>query len=252
MITRQNRILNILEDEKRLEVAALARRLGISQVTVRKDLDELSRRGLLRREHGFALAGSVDDMSGRLAYHHEQKRMIARLAARDVADGETVMIESGSCCALLAEELSRADRGVSIITNSAFIAGYLRKLPGARVTLLGGSCQLNSQVMVGPLVGLCAAQFFVDKLYVGTDGFTPEAGFTGSDLMRAEAVRAMSRQANRRIVLTESQKFSSQGVVSLLAPADVHAVYTDRGIPEDAERFLQDRGVAVFKVGEAS
>ncbi|MEG0145985.1 MAG: DeoR/GlpR family DNA-binding transcription regulator, partial [Clostridia bacterium] len=233
---------------QRLEVAQLAEELGVSQVTMRKDLDQLEKRGLIKREHGFAIIGSNDDLNNRLAYHYEEKRRIAQMAAQSVAPGETVMIESGSCCALLAEELVKTKRDVTIITNSAFITGRLRTHPSAKMILLGGNYQPESQVMVGPIVRLCAEQFFVDKLFVGTDGFTPQFGFTNSDMMRAEAVRAMGKQAKMRIVLTESQKFSSHGVVSLMRTADVYAVYTDNGIPEETEAFFEDNGVKVYKV----
>lgn len=248
MIERQKQILEALTKAQRLEVAQLAEALRVSQVTMRKDLDQLEKRGLIKREHGFAIIGSSDDLNNRLAYHYEEKRRIAQLAAEGIAPGETVMIESGSCCALLAEELVKTKRDVTIITNSAFITGHLRANPHAKMILLGGDYQLESQVMVGPIVRLCAEQFFVDKLFVGTDGFTAQFGFTNSDMMRAEAVRAMGKQAKKRIVLTESQKFLSHGVVSLMRTADVFAVYTDKGIPAETEAFFEKSGVLVYKV----
>lgn len=101
MNNRTNRILELLTQEKRLEVSLLSEKLGVSQVTVRKDLDALEARGIIKREHGFALLRSEDDINGRIAYHYEEKRKIAARAAELVRSGDTVMIESGSCCALL-------------------------------------------------------------------------------------------------------------------------------------------------------
>ncbi|MCI8396016.1 MAG: DeoR/GlpR transcriptional regulator, partial [Acutalibacter sp.] len=152
MKERETKILELLAKEKRLEVAALAQVLGVSSVTVRKDLDTLEEKGVLRREHGYALLKSEDDLSSRLAYHYACKGRIAKRAAALVADGETVMIESGSCCALLAEEICTSRRDVTIVTNSAFIAGFVRQKPHAHVVLLGGVYQNDAQVMVGPLV----------------------------------------------------------------------------------------------------
>ena len=106
MPARTNRILEILTERERVEVSALAEELGVSQVTMRKDLTELERRDLIRREHGWAMLRSTDNIEGRLAYHYEEKRTIARRAAELVHDGDTVMIENGSCCALLAAELA--------------------------------------------------------------------------------------------------------------------------------------------------
>ena len=123
---RTNRILDLLIKEKKLEVAELSAHLGVSQVTVRKDLDAMEALGLIKREHGFAVLSHTDDIKGRLAYHYEEKRKIALRAAELVKDGETIMIESGSCCALLAAALTEIRSDLTMITNSAFIADYIR------------------------------------------------------------------------------------------------------------------------------
>lgn len=130
MKKRENTILEILSEVGRIEVTVLAERLGVSQVTVRKDLDALEQKGILRREHGYAVFGGSDDINNRLALRYEEKRRIAKKAASLVSAGETVMIENGSCCALLAEEIARTKPGATIVTNSAFIASYIRSIEG--------------------------------------------------------------------------------------------------------------------------
>ncbi len=248
MNKRDIRILEIITEHKRIEVAKLAELLEVSQVTMRKDLDALESKGLIKREHGFALLGSQDDINNRLAYHYEIKRRIAVLAAENVQDGETVMIESGSCCALLAEELAGNKQNITIITNSAFIAGYIHRLPGAKIILLGGDYQKESQCMVGSIARKCAENFFVDKLFIGTDGFTERTGFTGNDHSRAETVRDMAKQSQTVVVLTESGKFRQQGVVSLISPERVGLVITDDAIDTDTESYLSRQGVQVRRV----
>ena len=212
---RESQILELLSQWGRMEVTVLAQRLGVSQVTVRKDLDALEERGILRREHGFAVLGSPDDVNGRLAVHYEEKRRIAQRAAELVSPGETVMIESGSCCALLAEEIAQSKPGATIITNSAFIASYIRRAEGARVVLLGGDFQNDSQVMVGPILKVCARQFYVEHLFVGADGWSRELGFAGSDHLRVQAVRDMAEHAGQVVVVTESGKFTQRGTVQI-------------------------------------
>jgi DeoR/GlpR family transcriptional regulator of sugar metabolism len=245
MIERHKRILEALAEGGRTPVSFLSEELGVSQVTVRKDLIALEELGLVRRAHGYASLGSVDDVSARLAYHYDVKKRIAQAAAARVSPGETVMIESGSCCALLAEILAEDVRDVTIVTNSAFIAGCLRSAPRPKVVLLGGDYQPRSQVMVGPLTKRCAESFFVDRLFLGTDGFAPEYGFMGGDLMRTETVRAMRSQARRAVILTDSSKFSRRGVVAQMAFSEVSEVFTDGGIPEDARSLLAAQGVEV-------
>ncbi len=244
MNERQIKILNIVNKEKRSAVTELAAAVGVSEVTIRKDLSVLEDKGLLKREHGFATMVEIDDVSKRMAIGYEVKRRIARCAAASVADGETVMIESGSSCALLAEELATVRRDITIITNSVFIAGFVREKPGARIILMGGEFQKEAQVMVGPLVRKCAESFYVDKLFVGTDGFN-ERGAMSGDLMRTEAVRAMADNAKEVNILTESAKFSRTGVVSLFSYGEISAVYTDENIDQVYLEVLREKGVDV-------
>ena len=249
MPARTNRILEILTERERVEVSALAEELGVSQVTMRKDLTELERRGLIRREHGFAVLRSADNVEGRLAYHYEEKRTIARRAAGLVHDGDTIMVESGSCCALLVAELAAAERDVTVVTNSAFIAGYVRDAASVQTVLLGGIYQKDSQVMVGPMVRTCVEGFYVDLLFAGTDGFSPRTGFTNSDQMRAQAVRDMASHAERVVLLTESEKFSRHGTVPLALGEKDLAVITDTHVSDEARAELKAAGVELICAG---
>jgi DeoR/GlpR family transcriptional regulator of sugar metabolism len=241
-------ILELITGHRRIEVAELAEIMKVSRVTMRKDLDALEGQGLIKRERGYAMLGFPDDMNNRLAFHYNIKRRIARLAAEQVKEGETVMIESGSCCALLADELAGTRQNTAIITNSAFIAGYIRKYAGVKITLLGGEYQCESQVMVGPIAKAGAENFFVEKLFIGADGFTGNSEFTGNDYSRAEIVRDMAARARAVVVLTESGKFSRQGLVRLLPADKVGMVITDDAVPAGVARALKAKGVNVLTV----
>ncbi|MEE0248347.1 DeoR/GlpR family DNA-binding transcription regulator [Peptacetobacter hiranonis] len=247
MNKRQSQILDLLTQNKKLKVTELSDVLNVSQVTIRKDLSALEESGIIVREHGYAKLNESDDINNRLAYHYDIKQKIAEKAVESIEDGETVMIESGSCCALVALEIAKTKKDVTLITNSAFIADYIRKTGNVRIILLGGEYQEESQVMVGPITRKCAEGFFVDKLFVGTDGFTRETGFTGNDYMRSEAVKDMAKQASNVIVVTDSVKFQQKGVVSLLDTKKVSYVYTDSNIPEDAEEYLVENNIKVIK-----
>ncbi len=246
MSKRDNAILEMLSAERKIEVARLSNRLGVSEVTVRKDLDGLQSKGLVQRIHGFATLTNPNDVGGRLAYHYEEKRRIASVAATLVQNGDTVMIESGSCCALLARELADNKEDVTIVTNSAFIASYVRDSRHVQVTLLGGTYQRDSQVMVGPLVHTCAAEFYVDRLFIGTDGWIDGVGFMSSDQMRAEAVRAMAASASEVVLVTESEKFGLRSAVPLRLSNSTLRVVTDQGIDEDLRHHLEQSGAQIM------
>ena len=145
MKKRINQILELLTKYEKIEVAALAEQLNVSQVTIRKDLDNLEQKGILKREHGFAILATTNDILGRLAYHYEEKTIIAKTAASLVHDGDTIMIESGSCCAILADTLTECKKNLTIITNSAFIADYIRRKSNCQIILMGGIYQQDSR-----------------------------------------------------------------------------------------------------------
>ena len=246
MSKRDSRILEIVTSQKKVEVASLAEALGVSAVTMRKDLDALQAKGLLMREHGYAMPVSPNDVGGRLAYHYEEKRLIARRAAELVPDGATIMLESGSCCALLARELADTKEGVTIVTNSAFVAAYVRDAANIEVVLLGGTYQRDSQVMVGPLVRTCAQEFYVNRLFIGTDGWIDGVGFTNMDQMRADAVRSMAEAASEVVVLTESEKFSEHSAVPLRLLGKPMTLVTDDGISDEQRRSVNNLGIEII------
>lgn len=248
MKNRANNILELLTQQNKIEVARLAAELQVSQVTIRKDLDMLEEKGIIKREHGFALLCSPDDINGRIAYHYEVKKRIAQKAAELVCDGDTLMIESGSCCALLADALTVSKKDLTIITNSAFIADHIRGKSNFQVVLLGGIYQQDSQVMVGPMVHQCAQNFCVDLFFIGTDGYSIRAGFTNRDQMRTQAVRDMAQQAERVIVLTESEKFTRHGIVPLQLGEQIKQVITDSKISASAQAELESKGMTIVSV----
>lgn len=248
MKNRNHKILELLTHENKMEVSLLAEELGVSQVTVRKDLDALESKGIIKREHGFALLCSTDDINGRIAYHYEAKREIAKKAAELISDGDTIMIESGSCCALLADALTTLKKDLTIITNSAFIADYIRGKSNFQIILLGGIYQQDAQVMVGPMIRQCVENFCVDLFFIGTDGYSSKAGFTNRDQMRAQAVRDMAYQAEQVVILTESDKFSKHGVVPLNLKDQVKMVITDKQINHATVAELESKQVQIITI----
>ncbi len=245
MTERQSKLIKLVNQYHKIEVSKLSEILGVSQVTIRKDLDHLESEGLLSREHGYALIKNANDINTRLTINYEKKLNIATKACEMIENGETVMLESGSTCALLAEQLAKQKKDVTIITNSAYIAIRIRDLPIRKVILLGGEYQKEYQGMVGPLVRKCAREFYVDKFFVGTDGFIPDAGFTCDDLMRVETMEYMAKSANRMIILADSSKFKHQGVVIQTTFDEIDTICTDSEIPQSALDILKSHQINV-------
>ncbi len=243
--SRQKEIVQLVHDEKKMSVNALSDKTGVSTVTIRKDLKFLENAGLIRRVHGYACIPSPDDINNRMDYAYELKEQIAKCAADLVEDGETIMVESGSSCALFVMELAKRKKNVTILTNSVFISDFIRNEDSIRIILLGGEIQKDSRALVGPLLEQTVKNFLVDKFFLGTDGYTDENGFRIADYMRAQAVRQMVKQASHVYVLTDSSKFTKKSLVNQLPAQAVHMVITDQGISQKMIDSLNRYGVQV-------
>lgn len=243
---REKEILSLLVNRRRIEVTELSALLGVSQVTIRKDLDQLEKMHLIRRVHGFAELSSEDDINSRLAWHYEEKTKIAEKAAELIQDGDTVFIENGSCCALAALAIARTKKNVTIVTNSAFIADYIRPEANGQIVLLGGIYQKESQCLVGPMIRDCVMNYHVKYCMIGTDGWSERTGFTNKDQMRAQAVRDMSASAEQIVILTESEKFNAAGTVPLNLSRCQVSVLTDSRIPADVREKLKKQQIEII------
>lgn len=230
-------------DRGRVSVTDLAKTTGVSEVTIRQDLNLLEKRSYLRRAHGYAVPLESDDVETRMMSNYTLKRNLAEFAASLVNDGETVFIENGSSNALLARTLAEQKR-VTLITVSSYIA-HLLKDTDCEVILLGGIYQKKSESMVGPLTRKFISEVHFSKAFIGIDGFLPETGFTGRDMMRADVVNAVLEKGTEAIVLTDSSKFGAMHPYTLGPIARFSRVITDDDLSNDAHQQLQTSGIKV-------
>src|SRR5699024_5792232 len=147
---RKTTIIEIVNKKGSVSVKDLADILETSQVTIRKELTDLDEKGLIKREHGYAIKLDNNRIDTRIGINYGLKKSIAKLSAESISDGETLMIESGSTNTLLAEAIGKSKKNVTIITNSTYIANYLQDFKETQVILLGGFYQRESQVNTGP------------------------------------------------------------------------------------------------------
>ena len=245
---RQSEIVEMVDSEKQVTVKELSEKLGVSEVTIRKDLDTLSEYGILIRHHGYALKKNTADIVNRLSINYDSKCKIARKANALIGFNETILIGSGSTCALLAEEIVRTKPNVTIITHSIYIAEHASRLGNNKIILLGGEYQRDAQVMVGPLVRSSVRQYYVDKIFLGTDGFVKNVGFMGSDVLRTEAVKNMAESARHIIIITDSTKFSKRGLLVQFSQKEPTRIITDKKLSEDYIEFFKSLGVPVTLV----
>jgi len=247
-MNRHVKILDFLATNKTVKVSLLAEILDVSHVTLRKDLDNLESKGIIRKTHGHASLDGANDTGKRMAFNHLIKRRIAKAAVELIDEGETIMMESGSCCALFAEELSIAKKNVTIFTNSLYIADYVRKMQYIKIMGLGGYLLPDSQVFVGSITTSCVESFFIDKYFLGADGFIAGHGFTGREHLQVETALKLAQRAKKIYVLTEAEKFKRRGAYNLITFDKLTGIFTDDTIPKEAEADLLKNNVQIYKV----
>ena len=179
-----------------------------------------------------------------MVFHYKQKIRIARKAASLVNEGETVLLEAGSTNVLVAKELAEK-KNITIITPNVFIARELRESSEIPIVLLGGLYQHQSESLVGQLSKLCIDHVNFHKSFIGVDGFSIEAGFTGKDMMRAEIIAYIAQKSPQVFVVTDSSKFGKIELSRYFGAEDVDYVITDEGIPEKEKSFLTEVGVSI-------
>ena len=243
MNSRQQTILQLVIDKGRMSVAELAKMTGVSEVTIRQDLNLLEKQSYLRRTHGFAVPLDSEDVETRMMNNFALKHELADFAASLVRPGETVFIENGSSNALLARALA-TQPDITIITVSSYIAHLLKETPG-EVILLGGIYQKKSESMVGPLTRQYIQQVHFSKAFIGIDGWQPETGFTGRDMMRADIVNAVLEKGSEAIVLTDSSKFGAIHPYPLGPMGQFNRVITDDHLSTEKQLQLEQSGLTV-------
>ena len=243
---RQERILGEVARNGGARVSELTELLGVSDMTVRRDLDTLARRGLVRKVHGGATLprrGSSDEpgFEAKSGQERPAKDAIARRAAEFVEPGTAVAVTAGTTTHALAHHLARVPE-LTVVTNSLPVAEVLDASgrPDQTVVLSGG-IRTPSDALVGPVAVRAIRSLHVDWAFMGVHGMHPEAGFTSPNLLEAETNRAVLASARRLVVLADHTKWEVVGLSTIAAIEQASVVITDSRLPEVAREALAAR-----------
>jgi len=245
---RRRRIRELLREEGRVTVEALAARFGISQVTIRADLSILESAGALTRTHGGALSLPDADQSldVKQLQHRAEKQRIAAAAAELIRDGETIILDSGTTTAEMARRIRTLDlRSINVITNALNIAALLIDVPSVRLIMPGGILRRESNSLSGPVAETALAALRANRLYLGADGVDPQIGVMTPHLAEAELNAKMIGISQQVVVVADSSKFARRNISLIARVEQVHILITDRAAPQDAVEQLRQRGVEV-------
>ena len=252
---RRGRILTELRRTGAVRVADLSDLLGVSDMTIRRDLEQLSSEGLATKVHGGAVLG------GQAAFEpgFEVKSQLAEPAKLAIATAAVSMIRPGAAIALSAgtttwsmAPLVAELPDLTVITNSPTVADALTaKNPQMSVVLTGG-VRTPSAALVGPVADRSIAGLHVDQLFLGVHGADPHAGFTTPNLAEAKTDQALIAAAREVIVVADSSKWGIVGLADIAPLSVADVVVTDSGLPAQALAQLRESVGAVVVVDAAS
>ncbi|WP_420144661.1 DeoR/GlpR family DNA-binding transcription regulator [Sphingobium sp.] len=248
---RRMKMLEWLQEEGSARVRTLSDAFGVSEVTVRQDLEKLEQEGHVVREHGGAFLKSVSQQVAALALHHlvnmDAKRRIGAAAAALVPDGETIILDSGSTVTEVAKNLEHRE-GLTVITNAINIALMLGGKPSFEIHLSGGLFKPPTLSVSGESAAQHFAGLFAQKLFLATGAVSIEAGLTFPSLSDMPVKRAMIESAKEVILVADSSKIGRRSFSSLGGIDLINIFVTDSGINDEDRKGFEAAGIEVMVV----
>ena len=245
---RREQIRALLAQKGRVSVADLSEQFGVSQATIRADLDALAAENLLSRTHGGALA--LDHNRLELSFdfrrrlHAPQKSAIGAAAAALIEDGEAIILDASTTALAVAAQIKDL-RELTVLTNGIFIALELLQAPGITVLMPGGFLRRDSVSMVGDEGHDFIEQFNFQKGFFGAKGLTLEEGLTDVNSAEVAVKRNLVARARQVIAIVDSSKWGRVGFASFASIDQVDCIITDDGGPPAMVTALRQAGVDV-------
>lgn len=243
---RHSRILAELEAHGTIRVSDLVSVLGVSDMTVRRDLDALQRDGMLDKVHGGAvvrteLSAAEPGFEAKSTRQRAQKEAIAAQAASYVKPGSAIAISAGTTTHAFARHLVTIPQ-LTVVTNSIWVADELHRSGMSTMSvLLTGGLRTPSHALVGPIAISTLKLLHLDAVFMGVHGMDARAGFSTPNLLEAETNRAMVASGRKLVVLADSTKWGIVGLSSMAELSDASVVISDTGLPESAQQLLSER-----------
>ncbi len=232
-VDRRHRILERVAEEQTIHIAALASELGVSEMTIRRDISRLERDGFLRRTYGGATAHITRSMellfNARALQHARAKRLIGMHLAETLPPALSMFIGMGSTTEQFAMFLPPRDDQL-VITGSLPVASLLGTRRG-RVVVLGGSVLTDELACVGPIAAATVRRYNAEVAVLGAAGLSVSKGITELDDSAAEIQRLMIEQGERLVILADGSKLGACAMASVAPLTDIDLLVTDSSAP---------------------
>lgn len=229
----------------------LVKLLGVSEMTIRRDVDKLAQnRDVVKILGGLQAGHAPEDLyessiQPRLTIHRPEKRQIARMAIQEIEPPQTIFLDGGTTSLVLAKQIAQGLCGLTVVTNSALVCLEIGRSTSNTVFQLGGQFDPAGMCCGGPSTEESARRFFVDIAFFSTKGFLPEEGTFESSLATLRIKQIVAEQAARVVLLADHSKFGQRALCKVLDIGQIHEVITDAGTPAADRALVERHGVAV-------
>ncbi|MER6101642.1 DeoR/GlpR family DNA-binding transcription regulator [Streptomyces sp. NPDC001832] len=257
LLAEQRRALILDEVRRRggVRVNELTRKLGVSDMTVRRDLDALARQGVIEKVHGGAVpvveaSTHEPGFEAKSALELTAKEDIARAAATMALPGSAIALSGGTTTYALAQQLLDVP-DLTVVTNSVRVADVFHSAQqsgatsgagtGAATVVLTGGVRTPSDSLVGPVADQAISSLHFDVLFLGVHGISAEAGLSTPNLAEAETNRRFVHSARRVVVVADHTKWGKVGLSSFATLEQVDTFVTDAGLSADAREEIEER-----------
>jgi DeoR family transcriptional regulator of aga operon len=250
-LERHSKILELIDEFGKVEVGDLSRRFRTSEVTIRNDLKDLHKRGLLRRAHGGAVRLETVNVDASLhvktSLHADEKQRIGAAAAALIKDGESIILDSGTTTQQIAKQIKNR-KDLTVITNGINIAMELLGANGIRLILLGGMVRQNSYSAVGHFAEDMLRQLSADKLFLAVDAFDLDFGLSTPNPEESKVNQGMVEIATETILVADSSKFGKRSLSRIVPLTNIDTIITDNALPIETQTELCSRDVKLILV----
>lgn len=248
-VERRAKILETINTTGQVNIYELSEAFEVSDVTIRKDLDNLEKKNMLIRVRGGALknlrVGLDYELSDKKKKFLREKQLIGAKAASLVEENDTIILDSGTTTLEVARHLTGFN-DLTIITNAINIAGLLGDFENLKILVPGGYLRKKSFSLIGAQADDNFQKYFCDKLFLAVDGFDLEYGLSTPNPEEAHLNRTMIAMSKQLIVVADSSKFLRKSFAFICPVERVDVVVTDQGIPADIKKKLENMNVKVL------
>lgn len=246
---RRKYILDHIVKDGFVKVSDLAESLGVTQTTIRKDLNYLESQGVLQRAHGSAIPPTQQmmdlNLSAKKLINFEAKQKIAEKAASLIKSDDSILVASGSTISLFAEALKPKGR-LNVVSISVNISAHLGDIPGITVMQVGGILYGNTLSVLGAEASKTIENLYCSKVFFGVDGIDLDYGLTCGTGEEASITQKMMQSSQTKIVLSDSSKVGQRGFARICEVGDIDILITDSGMPLETRQRIENMGVKLI------